>query len=246
MSTTLDQLYALIAEAEVETALKKLQGILSLGNSELINDALLLSAQYKKLQSDVRKGILDYNQETLANNRILNGLLSLVDEMKEQQVAWNHFTHMEQEMDQTMMERKNEEMGEEQKDALFLRMAYVREKRIAARALWIDDTPGSSYECSVLESLGVAFDRAGSSEEAQTFLASHAYDFVISDVERHGNPSEGILFLQNLPAALRRIPFIFYVGKADRSRGVPPYAFGITDNPGDLAHLVLDVLERKY
>lgn len=246
MSTTLDQLYALIAEGEIDQALKKLQGILSMGNSELVNDALLLSAQYKKLKSDIRKGILDYDQETVATNRIVDRLISLVDEMKEEQKAWNQFTQMEHDMDQTMMERNQTEMSEERKDTLFLRMSYMREKKISARALWIDDSAGNQYECGVLESLGIAFDRAASSAEALALLEAKNYDLVVSDVERNGDSREGIRFLRDLPGHLKQIPFIFYVGRVDRSRGVPPWAFGIADNPGDLAHLALDVLERRY
>ena len=247
MQTTLDQIYDLISEAEVDKALKKLQGALSMADSELVNDVLLLSAQYKKLQSDVRKGILDYNQETLANNRIVNGLLSLVEELKETPEVFAQFSQMEWQMERTMMVKKRVELSEDTKDSLFLRMAWVREKKLKARALWIDGTPSANnYEWGMLVSLGLEFDRAKSSGEALGKLQTSEYTFVISDIGRENNPREGLDFFEQLPENFRRIPFIFYVGALDKSRGVPPFAFGITDMPSELAHLVLDVLERKF
>ncbi len=247
MQTTLEQIYELISEAEVEKALKKLQGALSMANSELVNDVVLLSAQYKKLQSDIRKGILDYNQETLASNRIVNSLLSLVDELKENPEIFDRFSKMEWQMEQTMMVKKRMELSENSKDSLFLRMAYVREKKLTLLALWIDGSPdANTYEWGMLVSLGVEFDRAESSAEALEKLQTNEYALVISDIGREGNPKEGLDFFQNLPEDKKRIPFIFYVGALDKGRGVPPYAFGITDMPSELAHLVLDVLERKF
>jgi CheY-like chemotaxis protein len=247
MSTTLSDLYQLVSEAEIEKALQKLQSMLSMAGSELVNDAVLLSAQHKKLLSDSRKGIIDFNQENLAFNRINNGILSLLDELKDQPAVFAQFSKMETDMENAVMERSHASMPEVAKDALFLRMAYVREKKLAARALWIDDTPDSNrFEWGMLESVGLQFERAASSQEALEKLQTGAYDLVISDVARENNPREGLDFLQGLPENLRATPFLFYVGRTDRSRGVPPYAFGIADMPDELAHLTLDVLERKY
>ena len=247
MSTTLSDLYQLVSEAEIEKALQKLQSMLSMAGSELVNDAVLLSAQHKKLLSDSRKGIIDFNQENLAFNRINNGILSLLDELKDQPAVFAQFSKMETDMENAVMERSHASMPEVAKDALFLRMAYVREKKLAARALWIDDTPDSNrFEWGMLESVGLQFERAASSQEALEKLQTAAYDLVISDVARENNPREGLDFLQRLPESLRAIPFLFYVGRADRSRGVPPYAFGIADMPDELAHLAMVVLERKY
>jgi hypothetical protein len=38
---------------------------------------------------------------------------------------------------------------------------------------------------------------------------------------------------------------IFYVGEPDPKKGTPVYAFGLTNRPDELVHLVLDILERK-
>ena len=55
----------------------------------------------------------------------------------------------------------------------------------------------------------------------------------------------GIEFLQKLVANNMRLPMIFYVVKMHEERGTPPYAFGITNSPSELVHLVMDVIERK-
>jgi len=247
MQTTLGQIYDLISEAEIDQALKKLQGALSMSGSELVNDVLLLSAQYKKLQSDIRKGILGYDEENRTNNRIINGLLSLVDELKETPEVFARFSEMELEMDKAMMDKTRVELPQDTKDALYLRMAYVREKKLKAKALWIDGNPGANtFEWNMLVSLGVDFDRAASSKEADEKVQRNDYVLVISDIDREGNPTEGLDFFNILPEDKKRIPFIFYIGRVDKSLGVPPYAFGITSMPSELTHLALDVLERKY
>ena len=40
-------------------------------------------------------------------------------------------------------------------------------------------------------------------------------------------------------------PVIFYIGIFDPKLGIPGGAFGITNRPDELLHLVLDALERK-
>ena len=39
-------------------------------------------------------------------------------------------------------------------------------------------------------------------------------------------------------------PIIFYVSELDKSRGIPPGAFGITDDPNELILLVPDAVGR--
>jgi hypothetical protein len=38
---------------------------------------------------------------------------------------------------------------------------------------------------------------------------------------------------------------IYYAGYVDEARPVPIGAFGITDRPDEVLHLILDVLERE-
>jgi hypothetical protein len=40
-------------------------------------------------------------------------------------------------------------------------------------------------------------------------------------------------------------PVIFYVGSSDPQSEPPPGSFGLTTDPAELLHLVLDALERR-
>lgn len=115
-----------------------------------------------------------------------------------------------------------------------------------ARILWVDDNPANNtYEVNALTSVGISVVQVTTSEEALATLSEGRYDTVISDISRGGNTEEGLNFLNRMRDQGLDHPTIFYIGHVDPHEGVPPYAFGITDRPDDLLHLVLDVLERK-
>jgi CheY-like chemotaxis protein len=109
--------------------------------------------------------------------------------------------------------------------------------------LWVDDVPDNNkYEALALRTFGVHVDQTPSSEGALAKLEARPYDLILSDIERDGLEDAGIRFLKQLRAEGNQTPVVFYIGKVDRSRGVPPGAFGIADMPEPLFHLVLDVL----
>lgn len=115
-----------------------------------------------------------------------------------------------------------------------------------ARVLWVDDNPDNNiYERAVLRSLGMSVDVATTSSEALSMLSQRGYDTVISDMNRDGVADEGLKFLTEMRERGLNRRTIFYIGRVDRDRGAPPYAFGMTDRPDELLHLVLDVLERE-
>lgn len=247
MQTTILQIQGFLRNNEIDLALKKLQSIFSLSNSELVDDVVLLSAQFRKLQSDLRKGILDYAQENLSHNRITNAILSLLKEIKDDPDRFSEFDKVEKELDESIEERSKQALSPTVKDALFERLSYIKRKAIAPPALWIDDMPTNNlYECKVLNSIGVQLDLAVSSEQAYNMLKSKSYDLILSDISRDQVSDEGLRFHERLLREGIDIPLVFYTGFADRSRGVPPYAFGLADLPNELIHLVLDILERKY
>jgi len=41
------------------------------------------------------------------------------------------------------------------------------------------------------------------------------------------------------------MPVVFYVGAFNRTEGIPPGAFAITNRPDELLHSVFDILERR-
>ncbi len=237
----------LITQNEIPLALSKLQSILTLSNSELVGDVIMMSGQFKKLHSDIRKGIIDYQQENLQHNRIMNSILSLTTEIKQDPALYEAIEQIEHQLDESVKKKGGNELSSEIKDALFERIAYVKNKSLQLTALWIDDHPSYNvYESRVLNSLGIDIEVASSSVEALQLLTKRVYDVLLSDISRHGNSGEGLRFHKELLAKGIHTPIIFYSGFVDRSKGVPPYAFGIADLPNDLIHLVLDVIVRKY
>ena len=115
-----------------------------------------------------------------------------------------------------------------------------------ARILWIDDHPGNNrHERRMFRQLRAHVDNATNSAEALKLLKIDIYDLVISDIARDRESDDGIKFLNTFREQDSNTPVIFYVGNYVRKQGVPKMAFGITDRPDELLHLVLDALERK-
>lgn len=123
------------------------------------------------------------------------------------------------------------------------RIALVRPVLRDARVLWVDDQPENNfYERLALTDLGVQIDITVSTEEAISFLEHKTYHAIISDMNRRGIPDEGLRMLRIVPASAP--PMVFYTFDLTKSLGVPPGAFGITNQPDELMHLLLDILER--
>jgi len=102
----------------------------------------------------------------------------------------------------------------------------------------------------MLKQLGIEVDYALNTEEALNLLKTVKYNLILSDIARERPdgtkvPNAGILTLEKLREEKFTLPLIFYIGDLDRSLGCPAQAFGITDRPDELLHLILDVLERK-
>jgi CheY-like chemotaxis protein len=120
-----------------------------------------------------------------------------------------------------------------ERSAPVIRGAYV---------LWIDDHPEwTRRERRLMETLGIAVDPVRSTKEAAEALEAESFDLIVSDVDRENNPRAGLEMLDALGPD--RPPVIFYVGRA--KPGVPAGAFGLTDRPDELLHLVIDALERR-
>jgi len=156
----------------------------------------------------------------------------------------------------TVAEHKNEFYDPEDIFNLKERFSSLN-KRINSHVLWIDDKSELiEREQTLLSQLGVKITLVSSTKEAKTILEDRfdAFDFVISDVSRvhhdteneEANYIEGIEFTAWLsrvyPRYKRKV--IFYIVDLDLSRGVPPFAFGITDSPIELVHLILDLSFR--
>ncbi len=247
MQDTLTRLREYVAALKPEPALKELIQIFTLSDSELLNDAILVSAQYKKLQSDQRKGILDYTQENLAMNRINNSLVTLIDEIEAYPEAFRGVTRVEEHLAVSRADRGQDgDLPEKVQGALLSRITHYKQQEHQVKLLWLDDGPGDDpYEVKILTAMGIGMTVLHHSAEALKLLQQGGYDLLVSDIIRGGKKNEGFRFLDELREKKLALPTIFYISNFDSSRGVPPYAFGITNEPHELIHLILDALERK-
>lgn len=135
----------------------------------------------------------------------------------------------------------------QQENTQVLRRAELASKAIMGmRVLWVDDClENIIHETQLFRSLGIVVDQVESTEAAMSMLTNVSYDAVISDIYRGKEPDAGIKFLHTLHDRKFSYPVILYVGTLELSKGVPPYAFGITNRPDYLLHYVIDIAERK-
>jgi CheY-like chemotaxis protein len=114
-----------------------------------------------------------------------------------------------------------------------------------SRLLLINDFPDQMRNIvSILKSLGISVEIATSTPQALSKMAMKEYDVVISDMKRDNVGDEGLKFLnETLRLGLMR-PTIFTVGHYEPDKGVPPFAFGITNRVDELLNLTFDALER--
>lgn len=123
--------------------------------------------------------------------------------------------------------------------------------------MWVDDKCKSdnyfkSNELDFIqEVIGAEITKVTNSADAEAYLRNNSYDYdlIISDIERPGG--NGIEFLNKLVNAVHDgtieslPPLIFYISVLDKSKGIPPYSFNITNKVSELMHLIADVYERK-
>jgi Effector-associated domain 11 len=247
----------LIALGEIDGALTTLYNLLSVASSELKNDATILRGRFSKLNSDKRKGIISHDVEILEFNIISNASLELLTEMvnnaaqfdpylKDMDDSMMRFSKTEIDLDESV-KRKRLEVSSPQKISLWNRMAHIKDRNIKLKALWLDDS-GTVIQCSekrLIEAIGVELHICPDPDLAHQFLGNTPYDFIISDMKRGDDHKAGLTFLENLVAQGKWVPTIFYITQYNAAKGVPPYAFGITNRPNELLHLVMDVIERK-
>jgi CheY-like chemotaxis protein len=142
-------------------------------------------------------------------------------------------------------EQKGAAIRADQREQVLRRADRAAPVLRGARILWVDDHPeNNTYERQAMQALGAFVDIAKSSIEARSMMSQSRYDLLISDMDRDGVPDEGLRFLRQMHERNSSPHTIFYIGHVDEDRGVPAHAFGITDRPDELLHLVMDALER--
>lgn len=133
----------------------------------------------------------------------------------------------------------------ENRDQVARRAERIAKVIEGGRILLVNDFPDQmQHVISILESLGISVEVAISTSQALSQLTSKAYDVVISDMSRDDLGDEGLRFLnETIKLGIMR-PTIFTVGHYEPERGVPPFAFGITNRVDEMLNLVFDAFER--
>lgn len=130
-------------------------------------------------------------------------------------------------------------------------VAEVVTPRVIRRAsrstvLWVDDNPNNnSYERQALETLGISFVSAQSTDEALKKISRQRFDAIISDMGRPPDSRAGYTLLDQLRSSGDQTPFIIYAGSRapehvaeSRRRG----AIGCTNNANELFEMVMSAL----
>jgi hypothetical protein len=143
------------------------------------------------------------------------------------------------------------------------RAESIRNKLQGAYVLWVDDKNPSQnvQERRALQSFGIQFDLASSTDEAFKWLDRAHYDAVISNVNRPGESDinstacfsapephgAGCVMAKQMHERYgeQMPPTILYTARFPQSVGTPPYAFGVTNRVDRLFQLVFDALERR-
>lgn len=271
MEALLEEITQQTIDGDLDAALTQLRSIFAFADSEWVNDTILLQAQARKLRSDTRKGILDFHQEQLTTNRLVNGIMDLIGEIRQTPEIFNGYASitadfeqandgrkklqegliltqiLENDLQRAMLIKKNLELSPASKQALYNRLAYVKSKNFELRALWVDDHhEDNAHEINVIKSIGILLDTVATTEQAMDLLRLGNYNLLISDIGRQSLPKEGLTMHRHLLESGTDIPTIFYTAYVRREKGTPAYAFGIAEFPNEFIHLVLDVIERLY
>jgi len=147
----------------------------------------------------------------------------------------------------------NIQVGDEERSIVIKRAEGIAPILQRARILWISYKPETLIEeLSLLTKLGMSVDFAKSVDFVKGFSEIKSkikldYDIILSDIkyiDANGEKQDNNLIKELVKRGLD-IPVIFYVGKYDKERGTPAHAFGITDRPDQMLHLIFDALERK-
>ena len=113
-----------------------------------------------------------------------------------------------------------------------------------ARVLWVDDPPEhNAWERELFRSLGVVIVSVESTRSAVASLKAESFDAVISDIHRDNEPVDGIDGAMRIRDIVPTLSVLFYIQDLTSTQ-VPEPASGITNEPNELLHLVLDRLER--
>lgn len=112
--------------------------------------------------------------------------------------------------------------------------------------LWHDPNPANNLrERQFMHDMRVFVEVVTSLDAARQALQAsrqRQFDVVISNI---GADSSGLRVTDLIKDLTDPPRLIYFVGRLDGSRGAPAGAFGITNRPDELLHLVMDAVERR-
>jgi CheY-like chemotaxis protein len=137
------------------------------------------------------------------------------------------------------------EISSEAKERVLRRVRRNQARLDGGYMLWVDDEHDNNRnELRMFRRLGLEIRTVETTDIALTAMTNRHFDVLLSDIGRADDPQGGLKLLSVLQERGSGIPVIFYVGNFDPTLGVPSGAFGITNRPDELLHLVLDAFER--
>lgn len=113
--------------------------------------------------------------------------------------------------------------------------------------LWVDDIPQNNvHEVRTFEKLGLDVIQVQTNDAAinRVKLGEPTVHVLLSDISRPEGNASGLQILDDLRSEDIEIPVIFYITRLDENEDLPKGAFGLTNRPDELLHLVIDALER--
>ena len=134
--------------------------------------------------------------------------------------------------------------------SLITRLQFLEVLGRNVKILWVDDSTQNDKDViDLLNSIGSEIDFATTSKKAEQLLneKNFNYDLIVSDIKRGANKTEGIDFIKHLHSYYSQEipPTVFYITDFNPELGTPAFAFGITNSPLELVHLVADVIQRQ-
>ena len=154
---------------------------------------------------------------------------------------------IKQELDHVASSSRNEVAGtDESRSQVARRAGRIKNILSGTRILLVNDVPAEmNAVVSILEELKIRVSIATSTNEAIDRLKNNRFDLVVSDMRRGDEIDAGARLLSETRKLGIDKPTIFIVGNYKPDRGVPAYAFGITNRVDELLNLIFDAIERS-
>ena len=146
------------------------------------------------------------------------------------------------------VEKRHVEVTKRDRECALERLTRAAHLLKGRRILWLDDSVANNrLERDLLTTFGVKIEQVQDNDAAFGALEPDGggYDLILSDIDRPKGEPTGLDFLERYRGRGWGIPVIFYISMVDEEEPVPLGAFGLTNRPDELVHLVIDALARR-